>query len=85
MKLSDMPKIENYEEKSKNISQKYEELKNCSSDELFTRLSKEIQMQKNNGTFDYNGILSSIEKMKAYLPKNTYENMIRIINSLKWI
>lgn len=84
MKLSEMT-----EEKSKTSSKKktiheaYEELKGCSSDELMERLTKEISGQKMNGTFDYEALRESIEKIKTYLPTQTYENMIRIIESLK--
>ena len=67
----------------KTLNETYDELKNCSSDELMSRLAKEVQQQKSNGTFDYNGLLNSIEKIKIYLPSQTYENMLRIIENLK--
>ena len=93
MKLSEMSKEnltseENIQAKisakqQKNISQTYDELKNCSSDELMSRLAKEVQQQKLSGTFDYDGLINSIEKIKIYLPLQTYENMLRIIENLK--
>ena len=67
----------------KNINQAYEDLKDRPADELFSMLSKEIQNQKLNGTFDYETLRNSVEKIKTYLPTQTYENMIRIIDSLK--
>lgn len=69
--------------KKKTINEAYEELKGCSSEELMERLSKEISGQKLNGTFDYDGLRASIEQIKTYLPEQTYENMIRIIESLR--
>lgn len=66
----------------KNINQAYEELKDCSSDELMGKLVREIQMQKQSGVFDYDGLKSSIEKIKTYLPRDTYENMLRVIEKL---
>lgn len=85
-----MPKNENAKNntnfsssKQKDINQAYDELKGCSADDLMGRLAKEIQTQKNNGTFDYDGLKNSIDKIKIYLPAQTYENMIRIIDSLK--
>ena len=67
MKLSDMPQ-NNFQKqnqtKAKSINEAYDELKNCSSDELMQRLAGEIQSQKNSGTFDYEGLKASIEKMK---------------------
>ncbi len=84
MRISEMsnekPKSSN---RKKTINETYEELKHCSSEELMERLSKEISGQKLNGTFDYEGILASIEKIKTYLPAQTYENMMRIIESLR--
>lgn len=93
MKLSEMSKSDNFNQtntqakisakQQKTLNETYDELKNCSSDELMSRLAKEVQQQKSNGTFDYNGLLNSIEKIKIYLPSQTYENMLRIIENLK--
>lgn len=86
MKLSEMSNIEDKipSSKRKTISESYDELKNCTSEELMAKLAKEIQSQKANGTFDYELLRNSIDKIKTYLPKQTYENMIRIIDGLKW-
>lgn len=67
----------------RNLNEAYDELKNLSSDELMQMLAKEIQTQKSNGVFDYDGLMASIDKIKVYLPTQTYENMMRIIESLK--
>lgn len=91
MKLSEFPNqnITSKEEQAstlsrqKNINEQYDELKNCSSDELMNRLAREVQLQKASGTFDYDALLNSIEKIKIYLPNQTYENMLRIIENLK--
>lgn len=94
MKLSEMQKSENQTNpnvgqkvsingKQKSINEAYEELKDCSSEDLMARLAKEIQAQKSNGVFDYDGLRANLEQIKIYLPNSTYENMIRIIDSLK--
>ena len=93
MKLSEMPKSgnANFQDKfakisgakQKNITQAYEELKGCSSDELMSRLAQEIRLQKQNGTFDFEGLRNTIERMKIYLPNATYQNMMSIIENLK--
>lgn len=72
-----------FENKNQTINEKYEQLKNCSSNELMQKLVKEVQVQKMNGTFDFQGLKNSVEAMKTYLPLQTYENMIRIIDNLK--
>ncbi len=68
---------------SKDVMQAYQELQGCSSDELMNRLASEVRMQKENGTFDFDGLKDSVEKMKGYLPDATYQNMIRIIETLR--
>ena len=86
MKLSEMHKQKpsSTAETQKSLNEKYEELKDCSGDELMSKLIKEVQSQKANGSFDYQGLRNSIEKIKMYLPNQTYENMIRIIENFKW-
>lgn len=71
------------ENQQKNIQETYNKLKDCSGDELMQRLAKEVQTQKSNGTFDYDALINSIEKIKIYLPTQTYQNMIRIIENLR--
>ncbi len=85
MKLSEMKKSEQKTENSqkKTIQENFDAIKDYSADELMKKLAQEIQGQKDNGTFDYEVLIGTIDKIKTYLPKQTYENMIRIIDSLK--
>ncbi len=85
MKLSEMPKSENTvkEDKNQNMKKSYEDLKDLGSDELMERFRKEVQQQKENGTFDVNLLVNSIDKIKMYLPEQTYENIKRIIESIR--
>lgn len=96
MKLSEMSKQNKSEKKEyssaqstfsekqkKDINESYNKLKNCSADELMAKLADEVRQQKSNGTFDYDGLINSIEKIKIYLPNQTYENMLRIIENLR--
>ncbi len=83
MKISEMDDKPKSSARKKTIDEAYDELKDCSSQELMERLTKEIQGQKLSGTFDYNALMASIEQLKTYLPTQTYENMIRIIESLR--
>lgn len=83
MKLSDFVKNGNLEEKEKeDINKKYEELKDLSHDELLLRLKSEIERQKEAGEFNYDALISSLNAIKMYLPNETYENMIRIIDEI---
>ena len=83
MKLSDFVKNGNLEEKEKeDINKKYEELKDLSHDELLLRLKSEIERQKEAGEFNYDALISWLNAIKMYLPNETYENMIRIIDEI---
>lgn len=83
MKLSDFVKNGNLEEKEKeDINKKYVELKDLSHDELLLRLKSEIERQKEAGEFNYDALISSLNAIKMYLPNETYENMIRIIDEI---
>ena len=88
MKLSDFANSkENIEEKldetvKESLNEKYDELKDLSHDELLSRLTKEIKRQKETGEFNYEALISSLNAIKMYLPVETYDNMIRIIDEI---
>lgn len=67
----------------KDITDQYNELKDASQQELFEKLSQEVLSQKKNGTFDYKALVSAIEKMKDFLPEQTYKNMLQVLENLK--
>ncbi len=83
MKISEFSKKDENTNRQKSMAQAYDELKDCSHDELMQKLQNEIFKQKQNGTFDYEGLKSTLERVKLYLPKETYENMLKIVESLR--
>ena len=91
MKLSEMPKIERnektevkgQEQLKEDLSKKYDQLKNHSADDLMNMLAEEVKQQKLKGSFDYDGLRSSIERVKGYLPNSTYQNMLKVIEQFK--
>ena len=80
---TDEKRVNKQKDKEKQIEDEFNELKNCSSDQLMEKLAQEVKKQKLNGQFDYEALKNSIEQIKIYLPTQTYENMLRIIESLK--
>lgn len=82
MKLSQMAQ-ETSQKNVKDIKGAYEEYKDMSQDELMTKLTKEINKQKSKGNFDYDALKSTIEKISIYLPKQTYDNILKIIENFK--
>ena len=64
------------------LSKMYDNMKDMSQDELMERLKSEIKRQKKDGSFDYEALISSLNAIKDFLPKENYDNMIRIIDGL---
>ena len=89
MKLSDFSRNENIKEPQKNITDKdimdkYNQYKDLSSDQLSQELFREVSKQKANGTFNYNQLENMLESLKGSLSEENYQNMRRILESLKW-
>lgn len=64
------------------LSKMYDNMKDMSQDELMERLKSEIKRQKKDGSFDYDALIGSMNAIKDFLPKENYDNMIRIIDGL---
>lgn len=86
MKLSEFAKSdfkkEPGEDIKENLSKSYDELKDLSQDDLYNRLKSEVDRQKRSGEFNKDALLSSLNAIRMYLPNETYENMIRIIDEI---
>lgn len=83
MKLSEFAeKSQNSTGLEKDLTNTYDEMKNLSHDELLNRLQEDIKKQKSNGSFNYEGMINSLNQIRAYLPNGVYENMIRIIDEI---
>lgn len=65
------------------LMDKYNELKDLSHDDLSKKLIDEVARQKQNGTFNYNQILQTMEGLRGFMPQENYENMKRILDTLK--
>ncbi len=83
MKLSEMNFEEKKEEKPKDIKVEYDALKDLSQDELMKKLADQIAFQKSNGTFDYDGLVDTINKMKGYISPQSYDNIINLLQKFK--
>lgn len=67
----------------KDVMDKYNMYKDMSSDQLNSELFKEVAKQKQAGTFDYNKLENMLESLKGSLSNENYQNMKRILESLK--
>ena len=66
------------------LNKKYEEIKDLPQDELYKMLQDEILRQKRAGEFDYMALKNMVEQIKTFLPQDTYENIIKMVESFKW-
>ena len=58
-------KNENFE--SKKVEDVYEKYKDKNEDELLSELYKNINIQKQNGTFNYESLVSAVNKISPFL------------------
>ena len=65
------------------LKDKYAELKDLGYDELTEKLYEQVKEQKQNGTFNYAALCNGVERMKAFLPAETYQNMKSMLEKLK--
>ena len=60
----------------------FEEYKDKSQDELMSELLKNVQKQKDDGTFNYQSLSSSVEKLSPFLnaeQKNIIKELLQKI------
>lgn len=65
------------------IKSRYDELKDLDRDSLQAKLNEEVAAQKANGTFNYELLQSSLESMRSFLPPEKFENLKRLLESIK--
>ena len=62
---------------------KYNEYKDLSASQLNDELFKEVAKQKQDGSFNYAQLENMVESLKGSLSPENYQNMKRILESLK--
>lgn len=88
-----MAKLSEFEfnnQKSDNVSEeelknKFEQYKDMSKEQLNSQLFSEVARQKMEGSFDYEKLAGMVENLRGALPEQDYNNIKRILESLKWI
>ncbi len=65
------------------LKQKYDSLKDMNKDQLNSELMREVARQKSSGSFDYNTLSNMVESLRGSLPQSDYENIKRILESLR--
>lgn len=84
MKLSEFEfKNENQKVTEEDLKNKFDQYKDMSKDELNSQLFSEVARQKAQGSFDYQKLASMVENLRGALPENDFNNIKRILESLK--
>lgn len=65
------------------LQEKFDTYKDMSKDQLSGELYNEAKRQKQEGTFDYEKLSSMVESLKGALDEKSYENVKRILESLR--
>ena len=87
-----MGKLSEFEFSNKSSSQKvseedlrdtFDKYKNMDRQQLNSQLYSEVAKQKMQGTFDYNKLASMVESLKGSLPEQDYNNIKRILETLR--
>ena len=88
-----MAKLSNYEfgqninqqgqEKPESVEDAYNKYKDLSASQLQGALAEEVARQKADGSFDFDKLENMVESLSGYLPAQTYQNVKRIMQSLK--
>ncbi len=65
------------------LKKAYDELKDLDSKSLAARLSEEVKRQKNNGTFNYQMLLESVESMRMFMPQESYISLKNLLENIK--
>lgn len=73
----------NKAQKEEFLRQKFQLLKEKSYDELMTELIEEVSKQKQNGSFDYESLESSVEAMKPFLSAEQQANIKELLKKIK--
>lgn len=71
------------EQNSKTVEQMYDTYKNMNQSELMNELKKNVSKQKQDGSFDYNKLSSTIEQVLPYLSQDQQKNLMSILNQIK--
>ena len=84
MKISDFKQNNKEDKKQEDLMGQYNDLKDLSQDDLTRKLFEETTRQKQEGTFDYEKLSSTLNSLSMYMPKENFEKMKSILERLKW-
>lgn len=79
---SNISEEQNYNQ-TKNVEELYDKYKDKSQDELLAELLKNVDKQKKDGTFNYDGLVKTIEKVSPFLTKEQNSKIKEILKNIQ--
>ena len=71
------------EKETKRVEELYDEYKDKNEDELLSELFKNVNKQKKDGTFNYNSLKSTIDRMSPFLTKEQNLKIKELLEKIK--
>lgn len=68
---------------TKKIEDLYEKYKDKNEDELLNELLKNVEKQKKEGSFNYQGLINTIDKISPFLSKEQNLRIKEILENIK--
>ena len=65
------------------LKKSYDEFSKLDNGSLSARLAQEVKKRKDEGSFDAEMLIRSVESVRAFLPDETYQNLKNLIENLK--
>ena len=65
------------------VKNKINQYSNLSKDEMMNELFNEVHKSKQNGTFNYNQIASSLDMVKDYLSEEQIKNLQNLLEKIR--
>ena len=70
-------------QKEKSIEELYGTYKNMNSNQLLNELLKQVDNQKKDGTFNFDGLKNSLNQVMPFLNEEQKNNLMTILNQIK--
>ncbi len=79
--FSNLP--QNEKEAKEELNEKFNLYKDMNKQQLNEQLMQEVARQKQAGSFDFATLSNMVESLKSVLPETDYQNVKRILESLR--
>lgn len=82
-KVEEFKNNENIKVQEELLKEKYDQLKDKDESQLMSELLSEVSKQKQNGSFDYNNLKSTVDSLGGFLSEEQKSKIDNILESIK--